>query len=66
MWKRLQHRWNAIGDLVRLRGLDDRLLADMGLEREGLSDRVLARETDHAAPALAPCACRPAAGLLSG
>jgi hypothetical protein len=45
MWKRTGKWWQAWGDLVRVRGLDDRLLADMGLDRETLCDRVMGRES---------------------
>lgn len=44
MWKRLKLWWQAEGDLAQVQGLSDRLLADMGLEREGLRQRVLGRE----------------------
>ena len=40
MWSKLKKWWATEGEMVQLRGLDDRLLADMGLEREGLRDRV--------------------------
>lgn len=43
MWTRLKSWWRAEGDLVRLRGMGDRLLADMGLERESLDDLVHGR-----------------------
>jgi Domain of unknown function (DUF1127) len=66
MWKRLQTWWKATGDLVQLRGLDDRLLADMGLAREDLAARVLAQDEQGSARIVMSCACRPAAGLLRG
>lgn len=40
MFKKLKRWWQAEGDLVRLRGVDDRLLADMGLKRDALRDHV--------------------------
>jgi uncharacterized protein YjiS (DUF1127 family) len=40
MWKHLKDWWKTEGAMVQLRGLDDRLLADMGLDREGLRERV--------------------------
>jgi uncharacterized protein YjiS (DUF1127 family) len=46
MWNRFTHWWEAQGELAKLQGVSDRMLADMGLEREGLRDRVLARATD--------------------
>ena len=56
MWKRLQHLWKAWGDLVHLEFLDDRLLADMGVERDELRQRVLGSEMPpsqtHPAPAV--------------
>lgn len=36
MWKRLIAWWQADLDLQRLRGLDDRLLADIGIERTAM------------------------------
>ncbi len=44
MWSRLKLWWRAEGDLVQLRGLDPRLLADMGLKREDLRDAVHGRQ----------------------
>lgn len=43
MWKRVQDWWKAEGAMVQLSGLDDRLLADMALEREDLRGRVRGR-----------------------
>jgi uncharacterized protein YjiS (DUF1127 family) len=40
MWTLLKRWWVTEGAVVHLSGLDDRLLADMGLEREGLRERV--------------------------
>jgi uncharacterized protein YjiS (DUF1127 family) len=46
MWNRIKHWWAAEGALVGLQGVSDRMLADMGLEREGLRDRVLGHEVE--------------------
>lgn len=62
MWKRIKKWWAAEGALVGLQGVSDRMLADMGLEREGLRDRVLGRETG----APAPISCPPAGKLAQG
>jgi Domain of unknown function (DUF1127) len=43
MWKHLRDWWRAWGDLVHLDRLDDRLLADMGIEREAIQNRVMGR-----------------------
>lgn len=43
MWRALLYWWRAGGDLVQLQGVDDRLLADMGLSRDELPDRVMGR-----------------------
>jgi hypothetical protein len=68
MWKYLRDRWRAWGDLVHLERLDDRHLADMGIEREALRNRVMgragqaAREAGEAASLPVPdhvlCDCR--------
>lgn len=47
MWQWLIDRWNADLDLQRLRALDDRLLADIGLDRDTLEPRVLGHSTRH-------------------
>lgn len=47
MWKRVQEWWRAEGDLAQLSGLDDRLLADMALERGGLRARVRGGSADQ-------------------
>lgn len=44
MWKQIRTWWAAEGAWAGLRGASDRTLADMGLERDGLRDRVLGRE----------------------
>jgi hypothetical protein len=51
MWNRIKHWWRAEGALVHLQGISDRQLADMGLEREGLRQRVLEFRTEAPAPA---------------
>jgi hypothetical protein len=43
MWKRVKTWWEAWGAMVQLQGLDKRLMADMGLEREGLRARVMGK-----------------------
>lgn len=57
MWKQLQSWWQAEGDLARLQGLGDRLLTDMGLDRDGLRDRVHGRL--DAAPEPRDCSRHP-------
>jgi hypothetical protein len=61
MWKRLRDWWRAEGDLVHLQGLDDRILADMGVERDGLRQRVMGRsdvvDTPLVASHATACAC---------
>lgn len=52
MWKQLKLWWQAEGDLAQMQGLSDRLLADMGLVREGLRQRVLGREPKPTAQGL--------------
>lgn len=52
MWQQLKAWWKTEGAMVRLQGLDDRLLADMGLDRDGLRDRVRGNE-DVPGPTLA-------------
>ena len=42
MWDRIKQWWAAEGALVGLQGVSDRMLADMGLQREDLRERVLA------------------------
>jgi hypothetical protein len=43
MWNKLKFWWRAEGDLARLQGLGDRLLADMGLDRADLRNQVHGR-----------------------
>jgi hypothetical protein len=40
MWTRIKRWWAAEGALVGLQGMSDRMLEDMGLDREGLAERV--------------------------
>ncbi|HLQ18957.1 MAG TPA: hypothetical protein VK146_08250 [Tabrizicola sp.] len=51
MFKRLQSWWRAEGDLVKIAGMNDRLLQDMGLDRSALRDlvhgRTDPRQTEH-------------------
>jgi hypothetical protein len=55
MWKRLQHWWKAEKDYIHLVGLDDRLLADMGVEREDLRPRLMGKAPPESAyPPLDP------------
>lgn len=42
MWNRIKTWWAAEGALVGLQGASDRMLADMGLDREDLRKRVMA------------------------
>jgi uncharacterized protein YjiS (DUF1127 family) len=51
MWKRLKAWWQADLDLQRLRGLDDRLLADIGMERAEMKALVFGT----GAQGLTPC-----------
>ena len=62
MWNRIKHWWRAEGAMVQLQGVSDRMLADMGLERDGLRERVVG---ETSAPS-APCACAPAGSLVRG
>lgn len=50
MWNRIKGWWAAEGALVGLQGMSDRMLQDMGLQREELRDQVLGRETEDPAP----------------
>ena len=62
MWNLITQWWTAQGELAKLQGVSDRMLEDMGLEREGLRDRVLARTTDIGAQS--SCACRPTTAMV--
>lgn len=64
MWNRIKDWCLAEGALVQLQGVSDRMLADMGLERDDLRARVLgeASETETTLP----CACLPTGRLLRG
>ena len=60
MWNRIKNWWQAEGALVGLQGVSDRMLEDMGLEREELRERVLGHQPEAAAPSV----CRPAGKLV--
>ena len=59
MWNRIRQWWKAEGDWAQLQGNSDRMLADMGLEREGLRERVMGHDVETSVP----CACLPVANL---
>jgi uncharacterized protein YjiS (DUF1127 family) len=61
MWTRIKRWWAVEGAMVSLQGMSDRQLADMGLQREGLRDRVVGMQPDRKSETPAPGACRPAA-----
>ena len=54
MWNRIKHWWEAQGDLAKLQGVSDRMLTDMGLQREELRDRVLGQDPKPSARHLSP------------
>jgi hypothetical protein len=64
MWNRIKRWWAAEGALVGLQGVSDRMLADMGLEREGLRDRVLGHEVEP--PPVGSCTHLPTGKLVRG
>ncbi|MFM7446439.1 MAG: DUF1127 domain-containing protein [Tabrizicola sp.] len=43
MWKRIKRWWDAEGAMMELQGVSDRMLADMGLDRETLRAQVQGR-----------------------
>ena len=55
MWKQLKSWWATEGAIVQLQGQSNRLLADIGIDRETLRARL--RE-GPAATAIAPAGCR--------
>ncbi|MFN4204155.1 MAG: hypothetical protein ACK4GM_13975 [Tabrizicola sp.] len=59
MFNRIKAWWAAEGAMVQLQGVSDRMLADMGLEREGLRERV-AGKLDPGQPQ-PDCRCRTSA-----
>ena len=59
MWNRIKHWWDAQGELAKLHGISDRMLADLGLERDDLRARVMG----EVAKMPQTCACLPAGGL---
>lgn len=61
MLNRMKEWWQAQGELAKLQNVSDRMLTDMGLEREDLRDRVLARTTNPGTQST--CACRPTTAL---
>lgn len=64
MWKRLQAWWRAEGDLAQLQGLGDRLLTDMGLDRDDLRARVHGRTDPAPAPRPERHGCRPTPSVV--
>jgi hypothetical protein len=59
MWKRIRHWWAVERDLAQLQGVSDRMLKDMGLERDSLRQRVMGQDVEPPAHRL----CPPAAHL---
>jgi uncharacterized protein YjiS (DUF1127 family) len=55
MLKRLAMWWTTQRDIQTLEGLDDRMLADMGLSREAIRRRVRGDKPDGAGHSLPPC-----------
>ena len=55
MLKRLAIWWRTQRDLQTLEGLDDRMLADMGLSRENIRRRVRGDQPDSGGRPLPPC-----------
>lgn len=62
MWNRIKHWWAAEGELAKLQVVSDRMLLDMGLDRETLRARVMA-DGDVTPPT---CGCLPAGRLARG
>lgn len=54
MWNRIKHWWDAQGDLAKLHCVSDRMLTDMGLQREDLRGQVLGQEPRPQARHLCP------------
>ena len=54
MWERLVTWWDRQDDILTLRGLDDRMLEDMGLTRAEIWARVMAERADRAEARPAP------------
>ena len=50
MWNRIRKWWQAEGALAGLQGVSDRMLADMGLERETLAAQIRGHAPLDAAP----------------
>lgn len=57
MWNRIKRWWEAEGALVALQGVSDRMLEDVGLDRETLRARVLG--LGHPEPAPPECIRHP-------
>ena len=55
MWKRLAAWWDRSEDVRTLRGLDDRMLEDMGLTRAEIRPRVMGEAETGAPEPSAPC-----------
>lgn len=55
MFKRIKAWWAAEGAMVQLQGVSDRMLADMGLERENLRARVTGETAQAKAPERPGC-----------
>lgn len=60
MWNRLKNWWDAQGDLAKLQGVSNRMLSDMGLQREGLRAQVLGQDRETPAHRL----CAPTVHLM--
>jgi hypothetical protein len=56
MWNWIKRWWATEGAMVELQGVTDRMLADMGLQREGLRDRVMSLPPEES------CRCAPQVG----
>jgi hypothetical protein len=59
MWKRLAKWWDLQEDVRTLRGLDDRMLEDMGLTRAEIRGRVMAEAGEDAPRRVPEDSCGP-------